>query len=956
MGFSQIAATFVAFWIILYASVYVLFLSPHLNEIKDKEPIDRTLNSNIEVNNGPLTVTKVNPFVSDVCKEFAYGTKIKSVAVIIAARNEEKKDLIRTVESLLKYSGPSLRKVLVVDDDSETPISSWSEWSNWSEASAAQEILGSIHLTTRQGVSGAKNAGAEHIIDKVDVLIFLDAHCVVSKGWLAPILHTLEKNPNAIVYPAIDIIDEETDGFIQADNMIGAFDWAMNFRWESPNILRTPLSPESVGPYDDTFSPATPGIFAIRSKYFNDIGGLNPNLRNWGQENIELSIRVWLCGGVIIRQPCSRVAHKYKHLNKDRNVGNGITQQMVDRNVMSIAEAWLSEEHKETVFQARFTGRVPYQVEVSLDARFPQHLQSAPLVSKDICQRFEWFLKEVYPGLLVDLPDIETFYRHHLVSGYLKKDLEPLLTQYNKKSAHAFNPKEIERLALKEKEAKEELKRQSEIMEKQIASINKINKKKPKEALVKEELDGHGRHAQKVRDELLCEDELLKNPDGCKVSAGLGDCSKRPSYMMFGCPKSCGLCGKDGLLCQDFYIKKCPVWKEEGQCSTNEKYMNTNCRRTCGRCQLAGKSLLDSPAATADSPLVEEGEKKPLPAIVKPQVPLVKKTNSIPLKKEPLTDYFNPYVLQQRTSSGSLIMPDPTVKNACGLKSTADGQLLDKVKLDRSKDIAKVKPNDGLKLFCGVYTMEDAHSTNAEATRSTWGKRCTGFVAFSTISDPLFPAMKIEHEGPETYNNMWQKSRSIWKYIATHYLEEFDWFLMGGDDMFYIIENLRNYLDSDEIHQAQEKGKGLFIGRRFFPPGQVVFNSGGAGYLLDKKALIVLRDNIDTPKCYPHQEGFWEDVNIANCLKKGGDIVPYDTRDSQKRERFHPFTPGHHLTYRKPQNNPESDWYVKYNPELKIGFDCCSDTSISFHYAKDDVLKNLAAYVYHCDKKDAASI
>lgn len=35
------------------------------------------------------------------------------------------------------------------------------------------------------------------------------------------------------------------------------------------------------------------------------------------------------------------------------------------------------------------------------------------------------------------------------------------------------------------------------------------------------------------------------------------------------------------------------------------------------------------------------------------------------------------------------------------------------------------------------------------------------------------------------------------------------------------------------------------------------------------------------------------------------------------RERFHPFTPGQHLTYRIPPINP--DWYTKYNPFLKIG-------------------------------------
>lgn len=79
----------------------------------------------------------------------------------------------------------------------------------------------------------------------------------------------------------------------------------------------------------------------------------------------------------------------------------------------------------------------------------------------------------------------------------------------------------------------------------------------------------------------------------------------------------------------------------------------------------------------------------------------------------------------------------------------------------------------------------------------------------------------------------------------------------------------------------------MFIGRIFQPPNQVVFNSGGAGYMLDSKALQVLSENIDTPKCFPHQHGFWEDVNVASCLKKSTpSIVPYDTRDSLKRWEY----------------------------------------------------------------------
>ena len=62
--------------------------------------------------------------------------------------------------------------------------------------------------------------------------------------------------------------------------------------------------------------------------------------------------------------------------------------------------------------------------------------------------------------------------------------------------------------------------------------------------------------------------------------------------------------------------------------------------------------------------------------------------------------------------------------------------------------------------------------------------------------------------GEESYDNMWQKSRSIWKYIAKHYLHSFDYFLLGGDDMFYVIENLRAYLNSQEIQNLRNERNG----------------------------------------------------------------------------------------------------------------------------------------------------
>ena len=48
---------------------------------------------------------------------------------------------------------------------------------------------------------------------------------------------------------------------------------------------------------------------------------------------------------------------------------------------------------------------------------------------------------------------------------------------------------------------------------------------------------------------------------------------------------------------------------------------------------------------------------------------------------------------------------------------------------------------------------------------------------------------------------------------------------------------------------------------------------------------------------------------VAQCLKKSpAALLPQDTRDSEGRERFHPFAPAQHLNYRIPRN---PDWCAR---------------------------------------------
>ena len=229
----------------------------------------------------------------------------------------------------------------------------------------------------------------------------------------------------------------------------------------------------------------------------------------------------------------------------------------------------------------------------------------------------------------------------------------------------------------------------------------------------------------------------------------------------------------------------------------------------------------------------------------------------------------------------------------------------------------------------------------------------------STKTDRSLGTVEIPHEGPEEYNNIWQKVRSMWSYIYDNYYEQYDWFHIGGDDLFLIVENLRLYLESEEIKTAANGGiylpngdekmqTPLFLGRRFAMQGDMndIFNSGGSGYTMNKAALKLLVTE-GFKNYWPHAVTFSEDSMVAKLLRKF-QVYPYDTKDDQGGERYMPFMPGHHYGYRLPPDPKNSkDWYAKYSIDIKEGVDHCSAQSVAFHYVKGNDMYRLFALVYH---------
>jgi hypothetical protein len=193
------------------------------------------------------------------------------------------------------------------------------------------------------------------------------------------------------------------------------------------------------------------------------------------------------------------------------------------------------------------------------------------------------------------------------------------------------------------------------------------------------------------------------------------------------------------------------------------------------------------------------------------------------------------------------------------------------------------------RLFCGIYTYSGMRAL-ARAQALSWGYKCDGFVAFSNETLPTLGHVELLHAGDEAYTNMWQKTRSIWAYIYTHYLDDYDYFHLGGDDMYVLVENLKRYLtqfkdDDDDGGGSRPRHIGQWL-----PDKNMV--SGGPGYTLNREAVKRLVEDA-LPHCEPNKTVAYEDRILSKCLQGIGIFFnETDTRDKETGEQqYHDATP-----------------------------------------------------------------
>lgn len=184
------------------------------------------------------------------------------------------------------------------------------------------------------------------------------------------------------------------------------------------------------------------GLFTIDKNYFFEMGSYDKNMKIWGGENLEMSLRIWQCGGVLEIAPCSHVGHLFRKSSPYTFPGGVNT--VLNTNLARLALVWMDDW---SLFFIKYN-KIEDTIVNSIDV-----VERVKLRKKMKCKSFEWYLNNIWPlnfwpgndrffGKLVILDSSSIFYSKYVElmfefeAKYRNTTLTHLITYLNNKTEY----------------------------------------------------------------------------------------------------------------------------------------------------------------------------------------------------------------------------------------------------------------------------------------------------------------------------------------------------------------------------------------------------------------------------------------------------------------------------------------------------------------------------------------
>jgi len=133
-------------------------------------------------------------------------------------------------------------------------------------------------------------------------------------------------------------------------------------------------------------------LFSISKSWFEELGYYDDGMEIWGGEQLELSFKVWMCGGLIEIVPCSRVGHIFRSFSPYKWRTD---LKIPEYNYKRVAEVWM-DEYKHLYFDR--LGHTQ-STEKENKGEFGDIQARKQLRENLKCNTFEWFLQNKAPHL-----------------------------------------------------------------------------------------------------------------------------------------------------------------------------------------------------------------------------------------------------------------------------------------------------------------------------------------------------------------------------------------------------------------------------------------------------------------------------------------------------------------------------------------------------------------------------